>query len=55
MLSSFTNVYGSFPDIQARINSMAGTRPSGMGMSGSGVRFQSLSDFEREQEELQAQ
>ncbi|KAM0318859.1 hypothetical protein ACHAO8_001337 [Botrytis cinerea] len=55
MLSSFTNVYGSFPDIQARINSMAGTRASGMGMSGSGVRLQSLSDFEREQEELQAQ
>ncbi|KAF7902110.1 uncharacterized protein EAF01_007408 [Botrytis porri] len=55
MLSSFTNVYGSFPNIQARINNMAGTQASIVGTSGSGARFQSLSDFEREQDELQAQ
>ncbi|TGO33283.1 hypothetical protein BHYA_0255g00110 [Botrytis hyacinthi] len=55
MLSSFTNVHGSFPNIQARMNNLAGTQPSVVGMSGSGPRFQSLSDFEKEQDELQAQ
>ncbi|KAF5873932.1 uncharacterized protein Bfra_005399 [Botrytis fragariae] len=52
MLSSFTNVYGSFPNIQARMNHLAGTQASVVGMAG---RLQSLSDFEREQDELQAQ
>ncbi|TGO28041.1 hypothetical protein BPAE_0033g00430 [Botrytis paeoniae] len=55
MLSSFTNVYGSFPNIQARMNNLAGTQASVVGMAGSGARFQSLSDFEKEQDELQAQ
>ncbi|KAF7930710.1 hypothetical protein BELL_0604g00090 [Botrytis elliptica] len=54
MLSSFTNVYGSFPNIQARMNNLAGTQASVVGMAGSGARFQSLSDFEKEQDELQA-
>ncbi|KAF7897543.1 hypothetical protein EAF00_005771 [Botryotinia globosa] len=41
--------------MQARMNNLAGPPASVVGMSGSGPRFQSLSDFEKEQDELQAQ
>lgn len=55
MQRSFTNVYTSFPTIQNRINRMAAAQPEVVGYSGSGARFQSLDDFEKEQDELQAQ
>ncbi|KAB8297181.1 hypothetical protein EYC80_002559 [Monilinia laxa] len=55
MQNSFTNVYTSFPTIQTRISKMAAAQPGVVGYSGSGARFQSLDDFEKEQYELQAQ
>ncbi|KAJ8065585.1 hypothetical protein OCU04_006263 [Sclerotinia nivalis] len=55
MLNSFTNVYTAFPAIQPRRDNMAVFQPGAIGFSGSGVRFQSLGDFNKEQDELQAQ
>lgn len=55
MLNSFTNVYTAFPAIQSRSSNMAVYQLGMIGFSGSSARFQSLSDFEKEQDDLQAQ
>ncbi|CAD6442984.1 595de35d-e164-4649-8e05-f4ded1339401 [Sclerotinia trifoliorum] len=55
MLNSFTNVYTAFSAIQTRRSNMAVSQPEAIGFSGSGARFQRLSDFEKEQDDLQAQ